>query len=117
MRIKLSPLSTDETLAVVKQGDCLTVNGEDFDFSPMENGDTLPRSAILSQWFVGDVDKVSGELILTLQLPNPWNYSPEQAFPVDLVDVPDGPVEFPPPLPEALPPPPVAEQLSEEGAA
>jgi hypothetical protein len=98
MRIKLSPQRRDDTLDVVKTGDILTVNGEAFDLTPMGEGDTLPRSAIDSLWFAGDVDKLDGELTLTLLLPNPWNYSPEQAFPVDLVDVPDGPVAFPQPL-------------------
>jgi hypothetical protein len=99
MRIKLFPQRRDDALTVVRSGSVLIVNGESFDFSRMADGDTLPLSAIQSQWFVGDVDKVGGELTLTLLLPNPWNYSPEQAFPVDLVDVPDGPVIFPQPLP------------------
>lgn len=99
MRIKLSPTISDEILTVVKAGQLLTINGELFDFGPMNDGDTLPSSAISSKWFYGGVDKESGELTLTLFLPNPWNYSPEQAFPVDLVDVPDGQVVFPQPLP------------------
>jgi hypothetical protein len=109
MRIKLRGQRRDETLEVVKLGDTLSLNGEVFDFSRMVDGDTLPASAISSQWFVGDVDRVGSELIVTLILPNPWNYSPEQAFPVDLVDVPDGPVELPGPLPEPLPQAPEGE--------
>ena len=101
MRIKLSPQRRDDTLEVVRAGDTLAINGEAFDFSRMGEGDTLPLSAISCGWFAGDVDKVDGELTLTLFLPNPWNYSPEQAFPVDLGGVPDGPVAFPPPLPDA----------------
>lgn len=100
MRIKLSPVRRDDTLEVWKLGNILTVNGERFDFSRMADGDTLPRSAINSEWFAADVGVVDGEMVLTLILPNPINYSPEQAFPVDLVDVPDGPVAFPLPLPE-----------------
>lgn len=100
MIIKLSPQRRDDTLEVVKAGNVLTVNGEDFDFTPMGNGDTLPVAAITSIWFTADVEKADGELTLTLLFPNPWNYSPEQAFPVDLIDVPDGPVAFPQPLTE-----------------
>ncbi len=99
MRIKLSPQRRDDQLVVLRSGSTLSVNGEVFDFSQMGDGDTLPRAAIQSEWFVGDVDKVAGELTLTLLLPNPWNCSPEQAFPADLVDVPDGLVIFPQPLP------------------
>ncbi|WP_454863376.1 hypothetical protein [Pseudomonas hormoni] len=104
MRIKLSPQRRDESLQVVKSGAVLTINGEDFDFTRMVAGDTLPASAITSVWFPADVEHTGAELVVTLTLPNPWNYSQEQAFPVDLVDVPDGPVVFPQPLPDPLPP-------------
>lgn len=103
MRIKLSPQRRDDTLEVIKDGDVLILNGEAFDFSPMGHGDTLPCSAIASTWFPADVENFGGELVVTITLPNPWNCSPEQAFPVDLVDVPDGPVVFPGPLPDPLP--------------
>ena len=99
MRIKLSPTRRDDTLSVVRTGNILTLNGVTFDFSQMNDGDTLPRSAIQSEWFAGDVDNVSGELTLTLLLPLPANFSQEQAFPVDLTNVPDGPVILPQPLP------------------
>jgi hypothetical protein len=100
MRIKLSPQRRDDTLSVVKSGKILMVNGEDFDFTRMVDGDTLPQTAMSGVWFAGDVDQAAGELALTLLLPLPINYSQEQAFPVDLIDVPDGPVMFPQPLPE-----------------
>lgn len=99
MKIVLSPQRRDDTLNLVRSGSVLTVNGEDFDFSPLAEGDTLPRAAINCEWFAGDVERVAGELVLTLFLPNPWNYSPEQAFPADLVNVPDGPILLPQPLP------------------
>lgn len=100
MRIILSSQRRDEVLSLIKSGDVLTANGEAFDFSPMGDGDTLPREAINSLWFCGPVEKVNGELIVTLLFPIPWNYSQEQAFPLPLENVPDGPVEFPPPLSE-----------------
>jgi hypothetical protein len=100
MIIKLSPQRRDDTLEVVKAGNILTINGEDCDLTPMLEGSTLPRGAIGSLWFDGDVAMSNGELTLTLLLPLPSNYSPEQAFPADLVAVPDGAVVFPAPLPE-----------------
>ncbi|WCM48975.1 hypothetical protein OH720_18360 [Pseudomonas sp. WJP1] len=100
MNIMLSPNRRDDTLEVIKTGDVLTINGEDFDFSPVGEGDTLPADAISSGWFTGEVNRIDGAIELTLILPNPWNYSPEQAFPVPLLNVPDGPVAFPLPLPE-----------------
>lgn len=108
MIIKLSPQRRDDPLEVIKAGHVLIVNGEKFDFSSISDGATLPRSAIDSEWFAGDVEMISGDLVVTLLFPNPTNYSPAQAFPVDLVGVPDGPVAFPQPLaapadPEAFP--------------
>lgn len=100
MRIKLSPIRMDEPLEVVKSGDVLVINGERFDFSPMEVGSALPAVAIDSHWFIGPVVRLVDELVLTLLFPIPRNYSPAQAFPVDLINVPDGPVDFPKPLPE-----------------
>lgn len=102
MLIKLSPQRRDDTLSAVKSGNTLTLNGEQFDFTQMGAGDTLPRSAITSEWIVSDIDNIDGELALTLLLPLPANFSPEQAFPVDLLNVPDGSVIFPQPLPDPV---------------
>jgi hypothetical protein len=102
MRIILSPKGNTPGIEVVKSGNTLTINGELFDFSRMADGDTLPLNAIYSSYFDGDVDVINGEMVLTLVLPLPWNYSPEQAFPTPLNDVQDGPVIFPPPLPDPI---------------
>lgn len=100
MIIKFSPQRRDDTLTLSKLGNTLTVNGELFDFSRMNDGDTLPRAAIISELFAGDVEMIGGQLVLTMILPNPINYSPEQAFPSDLIDIPDGEIALPQPLPE-----------------
>lgn len=103
MRINLSPVRRDDLLEVARSGSSLILNGETFDFSQMTEGDTLPAAAINSPWFTGQVDNVGGELELTLILPLPANYSPEQAFPEPLSITADGPVALPQPLtaPEA----------------
>lgn len=98
MIINLSPQLRDDTLSIIKSGNVLTINGEAFDFSPIQEGDTLPATAIDSPWFLDKVERKEGELELTLLFPNPPNFSPEQAFPVPLVGVPDGPVKLPQPL-------------------
>lgn len=102
MIIKLIPNLRVDDLCVMKSGSVLIVNGMLFDFSQMGDGDTLPRAAITSERFAGDIDKDGGELTLTLLLPVPANYSPEQAFPIDLVNVLDGRVAFPRPLPDPV---------------
>lgn len=99
MKINFIALRMDEEIIYARKGDSLIVNGEVFDFSPMGDEDTLPAAAIQSPWFIGDVNKIDGELVFTLILPNPWNYSPEQAFPVPIKVFSDGLIELPAPLP------------------
>jgi hypothetical protein len=99
MKIQFSPQRRDDTLVVVRSGDTLTVNGEEFDLSRVGEGEILPAHAIASEWFVGPVSRVNGEIELTLLLPLPVNYSQEQAFPEPLLLTRDGPVDLPPPLP------------------
>ena len=98
MKIFLSPQRRDDTLSVVRRGDLLVVNDEPFDFSAVGEGDILPRSAIESEWFAGDVTRVNGELELTLILPNPANFSQAQAFPAPITVTKNGPVVLPGPL-------------------
>jgi len=92
----------DVDLVVVKDGDSLAINGELFDFTPLSEGDTLPFGSVASEWFpdTATVERLNGHLVISLNLPNPWNYSPEQAFPDPLLNVPDGRIEFPQPLPD-----------------
>ncbi|MEQ7921130.1 hypothetical protein ABQX22_18175 [Xanthomonas sp. WHRI 1810A] len=95
MRIKLSPQLNGTSLTVRKAGNTLTLNGEVFDFSFMTEGSTLPRLAIGSDWFADDVHMENGELRVTLLFPIPGKPTTAQAFPEDLVDVPDGEVVLP----------------------
>jgi len=99
MNIFLSPQRRDDTLEAVRSGSSLIVNGETFDFSKMVDGETLPASAINSTWFAGQVDKEGGVLSITLLLPIPPNFSREQAFPLPLIDIPEGAIVLPQPLP------------------
>lgn len=103
MHIILSPQRREDTLEISKNGDILIINGEAFDFSPMNEGDTLPAGATTCEWIIGDVHKEAGELKLKLILPLPVNFSPEQAFPEPLISVPNGPVMFPQALPVETP--------------
>lgn len=96
VRIKLvAQRMDDESLELIKFGSILLVNGESFDFGVMQDGDTLPFQAVSSDWFVGDINKVGDELIFVIKYPIKPNFSYEQAFPEDLVNVPDGVVQFP----------------------
>lgn len=102
MKVTLSPQRRDDIVTFQKSGDTLLVNGEAFDFSKLEDGDVLPREAIKSEWFSGDVTRVDGELWLSLILPNPWNYSQAQAFPSLMRITKNGLLDLPKPLPQPL---------------
>ena len=102
MIINLSPIRSDEELSVIKQGATLILNGEPFDFTNIGDGDTLPLEAIASTWFADAVIKTDDTIEVTLRLPLPANFSPEQAFPVPLLNVPDGVVQLPQPLPTSV---------------
>lgn len=95
MVINFKPQRRDESLSLEKQGDTLIVNGVPFDFSPLPDGATLPAEAIGSDWFCGPVDRISGELHLTLILPHGANPPSHVAFPEPITVTANGPVEVP----------------------
>ena len=104
MHINLSPVRTDETLTASCTGDVLTLNGEPFDFGPLPEGATLPAEAIDSDWIVGPVSRINGELYLTLRLPHGPNPSQAVAFPEPIHVTKDGLIDLPfDPEPEELP--------------
>lgn len=95
MYITLSPLRTDEPLAVSRTGDTLTINGQAIDLGPLHDGASLPSEAINSEWIVGPVSRTDGVLRLTLRLPHGPNPSPAVAFPEPMTVTSDGPIALP----------------------
>lgn len=95
MRISFSPVRRDDTLTVSKSGDVLTVNGTVLDFSGLPDGATLPFGSIDCEWIAGDVERVDGEIHVTLILPHGANPSPSVAFPEPITVTADGPIEVP----------------------
>lgn len=95
MQITLSPVRSDDALTLEKQGDTLTVNSESYDFSQLADGETLPGEAIDSPWFAGPVERISGELHLTLRLPHGPNASEAERFPEPITVTEDGPIALP----------------------
>lgn len=95
MKIILSPVRLDETLTASVTGEVLTLNGEAFDFTQLPEGATLPADAIDSEWIVGDVSRINGELHLTLRFPHGPNPSQAVAFPQPIHVTEDGPVALP----------------------
>ena len=95
MKINLSPQRRDDTLTVTKQGDTLTINGIAYDFSQLPDGGTLPGDAVDCEYVIGSVNRVNGELELTLLLPHGPNASEAARFPEPIIDPADGEVELP----------------------
>ena len=95
MKIKLSPQRRDEQLTLEKAGDTLTINGTAYDFSQLPDGGTLPAEAVDCEFVIGSVDRVNGELELTLLLPHGADASEAARFPQPIIDPADGEVELP----------------------
>ncbi|MDF2620209.1 MAG: hypothetical protein K0S00_2868 [Xanthobacteraceae bacterium] len=95
MKINLSPQRRDDTLTAFKNGDVLTINGEAIDFSGLPDGATVPNGAVLSDWIVGEVSRVAGDLELTLILPHGPSPSHAVAFPAPILNPADGAIVLP----------------------
>ena len=95
MLINFSPTRSDRALEITKTGETLTINGESYDFSQLPNGATLPKEAIDCEWIVSDVNRVNGEIELTILLPHGANASHEARFPEPIVKNDDGQVVLP----------------------
>ena len=95
MKLNFSPMRHDTPLSLERAGDVLTINGTAFDFGPLEDGATLPRDAVACDVLASDVERIDGDLHLTLILPHGGNAPHETLFPAPIIDPPDGPVALP----------------------
>lgn len=95
MIIKLSPVRSDAELRVTKVGDTLIINGVALDFARLDGGSTLDADAVGSEWVIRTVERIDGDLVVTLMLPHAAD-APELArFPVDISNPAEGPVQLP----------------------
>ena len=95
MRINLSPQVRNGALLVSRAGEVLTINGIEFDFSPLPEGAVLPASAVGCEFVVGDVTRRAGQIELTLLLPVTWDAPHAAAFPEPIINPPNGRVALP----------------------
>jgi hypothetical protein len=95
MKINLSPQRRDDTLTVVKQGDVLTINATEYDFSVIPDGATLPKDATDCEWLASDIERIDGVLNLTLLLPHGANAPMETRFPQPIINPDDGELPLP----------------------
>jgi len=96
MRISFSPQRRDDALSIERTApDRIRINGDLFNFGPMANGDVIPAGAIPCHWIIGPVERIDGEIHLTLILPHGPNPSEAVAFPYPISVTEDGPVTIP----------------------
>ncbi len=95
MIIKFSPQRRDDNLTLSKQGDILTINNVSYDFSPIPDGGTLPKEAIDCEFVCGDIERINGEIHISLILPHGPNPSHDVAFPEPITVIADGQVVLP----------------------
>jgi hypothetical protein len=115
MHISFSPQRVDGAMTVIKDGDKLRINGELFSFISLPDGATLPAGEVPCEWIAGPVDRIDGEIHLTLILPHGPNPSQAVAFPEPLINPPDGELAIPfdpppPPEPDPVDPEPEDEE-------
>lgn len=96
MHISFSPQRRDETLTLEKSaGDRLRINGDLFNFNPLPDGGTIPEGQVPCEWIVGPVERIDGEIHVTVILPHGPNPSPAVAFPEPITVTEDGPIAIP----------------------
>lgn len=96
MRISFVPQRRSDVLSLEKsQGDRLRINGELFNFNPLNDGDVIPAGVVPCEWIVGPIERVDGEIRLTLILPHGPNPSQAVAFPEPITVTEDGPIDVP----------------------
>lgn len=95
MHIKFSPQRRDGALEVIKNGDKLRINGDLFSFASLPDGASIPAGTVPCEWIVGPVERINGEVILTLVLPHGPNPSQGVAFPEPLIGPRDGKLAIP----------------------
>lgn len=97
MNIHFDVYRGDEDVVISKQGDRLTINGEEFDFSAIPEGALLPASAVKSEFISSarPIERLNGEIHLTLRIPHKENASKERRFLEPIVDAPNGFLELP----------------------
>jgi hypothetical protein len=95
MVIKFNPQHRNDTLTLAKQGDTLIVNGSPFDFSPLPDGATLPADAIGHPFFCGPVERINGELHVSIILPIGANPSHQATYPQPITVTANGVIGVP----------------------
>lgn len=94
--LSLSPVRCEKAApVVVADGDTIWVDGQPFDFTQLPEGAALPAVAVQSDWFLGSVERINGDLHIRLLLPHGPDPSPAVAFPEPIKVTKAGAVKLP----------------------
>ncbi len=69
MKIILYPQRRDDNLTLSLQGERLTISGDVLDLSTIPDGATVPMAAIDNPFVCGPIERIDGELRVSLLLP------------------------------------------------
>lgn len=98
MKIRLWPDFIGPKTGSVK-GDKITLDGKEFDLSPLKQGQRLPLSAIDSDHFIGTeyAERVDGEINLAIRMRVDWDSPQEYMNPPEpiVLSVSFGAINFP----------------------
>lgn len=95
MQIRFSPIRHEHAISLGKSRDILIINEEAFDFTVIPEGATLPRVAVNSPWLASDVERINGQICLTILLPHGANASQATLFPTPISVEEDGLIQLP----------------------
>lgn len=97
MRISFTPQRRDDTLTLeLTAPDRIRINGDLFNFGPLSDGGMIPAGTIPCDAIFGPVERIDGDIHITLRLPVPANCTdPWMCFPEPLTVTEDGPVDIP----------------------
>ena len=97
IHIKLAPIVSKDRISVSTSGDTITINNTSYDLSVIPDGSTLPNASEATgcEYFVGDIERIDGELHITLLLPIADRAGQEACFPAPITVEQDGVVELP----------------------
>nr|WP_315403082.1 tail fiber assembly protein [uncultured Pseudomonas sp.] len=95
MKIKLSPVRSDDHLHAEVYADMLRLNGVSLDLAALANGATLPADAVACAYINHPVERIDGELVVTITMPHGAQAGEQSRFPVDIANPPDGRVSLP----------------------
>ncbi len=95
MKLSFTPARTNNQYEASVSGDVLTIEGEALDLALVPDGATLPKDDVDCPWLASDVERIDGEICLTLMLPHGANAPEETRFP-EMVTITEGEVVLPP---------------------